>query len=517
MSPGLPRTFGAFFGRFAGLNVVQRDVIPVILDGRSAVVVAPTASGKTEAAVAPLVERWVPPDSDALLVLYVVPTRALVNDLRRRLEAPLAALRVRLAAKTGEVMTLSARESSGILVTTPESLDSLLCRRAALFGALRAVVLDEVHLLDGTYRGDQLRILLSRLESLTPGPLQRVVLSATVADAEGLGQRYAPGATVIRTGEARPIALETAPSREAVVARLRESGRLKALWFCDSRAQVEKVAEELAAVWPRNRVAVHHGSLSQRERHDAEAALREWTWGICVATTTLEVGIDIGDVDAVVLEAPPLTVSAFVQRVGRGGRREDRATAVGLCLGEDDARSFEVLAELAARGELEVVGAPPDLSVCVQQVLSALFGAPSGLPPTQLEAWLEPLASRAVLGAILDHLEREDYVVRARGKLMASTRTMDLGEKGRVHSNIPDGRESQVVDAATGRTLGRSLTGVQAGDTVVFAGAARRVLSIGGGRVVLGGGGGAEPGARPAFARRRERGGFAWLLPEALR
>ncbi len=112
-------------------------------------------------------------------------------------------------------------------------------------------------------------------------------ISVTVADAEGLRQRYPPRATVIDTLEAGPTALEAALSRKALNTRLGESGPLMALQFCDGHAQVEMVAEEFAAHCPRNRVAVHYVCLSQRERHDAEAALREWTWGICVATPTL--------------------------------------------------------------------------------------------------------------------------------------------------------------------------------------------------------------------------------------
>ena len=507
----LPRTFGPFLGRFGRLNEVQEASVGPILAGQSVVIAAPTASGKTEAALAPLVERHCPPGVDGLRIVYVVPTRALVNDLVRRIEGPLQTLRVSFAAKTGDIPAFKITERPAVLLTTPESLDSLLCRRPALFTTVTAVVLDEVHLVDGTYRGDQLQVLLRRLPAA-----QHVVLSATIGAPEALAQRYAgPEAVVIRVGESRPIELEIHERLEDVVAALRKSGRIKVLWFCNKRADVETVSQELRAFWPKDRIVTHHGSLARKDRTDTEAALRDWTWGICVATMTLEVGIDVGDVDAVVLQGPPNTVSAFLQRIGRGGRREASIAAFGLCLEEGDAASFEFLAEAATEGRIEVTEAEPDPSVAVQQILSLLYGSPRGLDRERLASLLAPLVGQATLALILDHLATQEYVVLARTRVQAGTKTMDMGEKGRLHSNIPSQKETVLRDARTGKAIGAAFLGASIGDTVIVGGKTRRVVGMSGTTVDLEAVSGA--GGVASFKKRKSGGAFRWLLPDTLR
>ena len=154
----LTRSWDAFFARFGRLTNVQRAAIPDILGGRSVLVSAPTAAGKTEAACAPLMERMLRLPGD-WRVIYVSPTRALVNDLFERLRNPLERLNVRLARRTGEYR--SGAEEAQVLLTTPESLDSMLCRGRIegghLLAASAAVVLDEIHLLASSARGEQVQ------------------------------------------------------------------------------------------------------------------------------------------------------------------------------------------------------------------------------------------------------------------------------------------------------------------------------------------------------------------------
>lgn len=137
----------------------------MVLDGQNLVAISPAASGKTEAIVAPAVERLLPDRRGRFSVLYVSPTRALVNDLSRRMAEPLQYLELKLARKTGDHPTLDESKLPFMLITTPESFDSLLCRHTRIFKELSAVILDELHLLDNTPRGDQLRVLLERLRS----------------------------------------------------------------------------------------------------------------------------------------------------------------------------------------------------------------------------------------------------------------------------------------------------------------------------------------------------------------
>ncbi len=512
MRKALRRTWGPFLGRFGRVTPVQARSIPYLLAGESAVICAPTASGKTEAAMAPLVERHVPAGEDALRILYVVPTRALVNDLLRRLEGPLSGLRIPVLGKTGDRPTLKPKDKAAVLVTTPESMDSLLCRQPERFSELKAVVLDELHLLDGSYRGDQLRVLLRRL----PVRGQVVALSATVHDPEALGARYVGvDPAIVRVGEPRALDLKLASDVEEVVAACRAAKRHKVLWFCNTRQEVESVPGQLDGLWPANRRLVHHGSLGRRERLSAEKAMQEWPWGLCAATMTLEIGIDIGDVDAVVLDGPPLTPSAFLQRVGRACRREDRIFAIGLCRDEADPADFEVLAELAKAGEVEATDTAPDPSVAVQQSLSIAVANPTGIARDALLELIEPLAPGAVGTMIVAHLEEEEWLQRGRGDTVRpTTKLMDAAEKGVIHGNIPDTRERTLKDAATGQTLGTATASLQVGDTVVVAGHSRKVVAIGKRGVELTRSTGGEA---PAFRARRSGGAWRWLLPEELK
>ncbi|NTU80372.1 MAG: DEAD/DEAH box helicase, partial [Chloroflexales bacterium] len=188
----LPRTWPAFFERYGSFTAAQMAAIPPLLAGEGLLLCAPTASGKTAAVLAPLVERYCPPvrPPKQLRILYLTPTRALVNDLRSRLAHPLASIGVGLGVKTSDGAFAKGRPPD-VLITTPESLDALLAADARLFARLRAVVIDELHLFDGTPRGDQLRALLARLRRVRAyaaasgdapdDTLQCVALSATIA------------------------------------------------------------------------------------------------------------------------------------------------------------------------------------------------------------------------------------------------------------------------------------------------------------------------------------------------
>lgn len=537
----MPRAFAAFLGAYPRITPIQAAAFPVLASGRDAVLVAPAASGKTEAALVPLCERLLHlPSRAGAGILYVVPTRALANDIEVRCRGPAASLRLDLVIRTGDRPTAVADRDVGVLVTTPESFDSLLCRAPRLFSALGAAVVDEAHLMDGTYRGDQLRILFRRLLRGLKRRPQLVAMSATIADPAAVGRRlFDADAVVVRAGADRPVRIDSAPDAPSAIRALRAAGVTKALVFCNSRRRVEEVSFAIAAagIWPRERVMVHHASLPRREREDVERAFRRWEAGILVATTTLELGVDIGDVDAVVLVGAPETSAAFRQRVGRGCRR--KAGMVAICVPEDDAdrEAFDGIRAALDGGDLPPMPYVPDLSVAVQQAFSTLFGAPRGLRRADLLALLAPLGTRGDLSGILDHLVSEGHLESASGdRLVASTAVMDMGERGRIHGNIPDGRTVKVVDSATGRVVGEVSAaglGARAGaaddGTLALGGRSWRVTGSSGGtgpgafgrgadhiRVSSAGGVGA-PGVAPLFARRAEVGAFHRYLPERLR
>ena len=466
--------------------------------------------------MAPLVERHVPAGSEGPRILYVVPTRALVNDLVRRLADPLRALRLGLVAKTGDFARVDENEKGSVLVTTPESFDSLLCRTPRLVEQVQAIVLDEVHLLDGTYRGDQLRVLLERIGGRQSRVHQRVVLSATVHDPAEVARRYAgPDAEIIEVGEPRPLKLVLVEEAAEAVAILRKTKRHKVLWFANRRADVEQLVRTLAEFWPKDRLCAHHGSLARSERLSVEAAMQTWKWGLCVATMTLEIGIDIGDVDAVVLEGPPPTPSAFRQRVGRACRRQDEIFAIGVCAQEGDAATFELYEELARDGVIEPPNADPDNSVIVQQTLSMLYGEPRGLARGEMARLLEPIGNAAIVALVWDHLIAQDWIEPGRGDtLRPTTQLMDRGERGAIHANIPDTREVTFRDAS-GKVVGAALASVSVGDTVLLAGNSHKVVGRRGTEVQLQRTD--AVGDAPRFRKRPSGGAWRWLLPDSLK
>jgi ATP-dependent Lhr-like helicase len=430
--------------------------------------------------LAPLVERGLglaaagpSPGGPALRVLVVSPTRALVNDLFRRLEAPLRRVGVGIAIKTGDSPGFDEQRPPDVLVTTPESLDSLLCRHPRALRDLGAVALDEVQLLDQSARGDQLRCLLRRLDQVALVPPQRCGASAAIPDARRLAATYlGAGARVIEVGRGaaslRRFQVDLAPAATLgeVAARvaelMREGEARKVLCFANARADVEALAAELAAFPPLcERVYAHHGSLARGERLRVESEFRAAPAAVCVATMTLEFGIDIGDVDRVVLVAPPPDVASLLQRVGRSNRREEASRVLALYAGTFERKRLEHLCRSAAAGRLFDDPMPFRPTVIAQQAVSLLFQNPRGwisaealrerLPESVRAAW-----STEDCRQILEALRQARYLAAAPGgRYVADEEGEAAFTRGRIHSMIEDVRETEVVDAMTGRTVGR--------------------------------------------------------------
>jgi len=517
----IPDTWEAFLGRFARPTPIQRVAIPVLAEGGDALVVAPAASGKTEAAVAPLCQRLLrAPPAPGPRFLYVVPTRALANDIEVRLREPCSTLGIRVALRTGDRPADLAGRETDLLVTTPESLDSILCRYPDRFAGLQALVLDEVHLLHRTCRGEQTRILLRRLQRWhCANPVQRVAISATAGDAAALGAwLLGHPVPVLETQQARLLFFWYAESIDEALRMLRREGLTKALWFCNSRRRAEDVARVLAqkGPWPPERVLVHHASLSRRVREEAERAFRRYDACLMVATSTLEWGVDVGNIDAVVLVGAPDSVASLIQRVGRGCRRQQGMRAIGLCEDEDERGRFEELLRRLEQprtaSESESHLAP---AVAVQQVFSVLYGQPAGVGRQELLDLLGVMGPREDLEEILDHLVRLEWIVpRGVERFQASTRLMDLGERGRIHSNLGDESLVQVVDAATGRPLGQVPADMADEGQISLGGRCWIVAARKGNQVrVVPSGPDAE--GRP-FPGRVSRHPFSRLLPERL-
>ena len=511
----LKHTWSVFFSRFFQLTPIQKVAIPFILEGKNVIVCSPTASGKTEAVIAPLVERLIDQGKiKGLSLLYLAPTRALLNNLYNRLNMPLARCGLKALLRTGDRPYLP-KTAFEVLFTTPESLDSLLCRHLSLWKDIKAIIIDEIHFLDNTYRGDQLRILMRRLlkEHLSSPP-QFVALSATLSHPEKVARRYFEPVEVVQVGEPRPLKFYLSQDWAEVIAFLRKNRWHKAIIFCNRRRDVENLYLQLSHYWPKERILVHHGSLSRRLREETEALLRRWRWGLCICTSTLEIGIDIGDFDVAICYHLPPTPSAFQQRIGRASRRQDYLAAIGFYEDAIEANCFELYASLATKGMVEEIPYTPDPSVIVQQTFSLLFAHPSGLKKDFIFNILKPLASEDIIEEILLHLRETDWIEERNRKFFASERLMNLGEKGLIHSNIPNEREFKVIEMNSNRHLGEITTEASPGSCFVLGGKVWEIVKVKKHtllvRLITG-----TPTVT-AFHRRLSRGAFTYLLPAHL-
>ena len=277
----LPHTWEPFLARFGRFTEIQALAVEPLLAGNNCILISATASGKTEAALAPILERYKrdmvgspksyyrrqkgdsPIGGLGLSIIYIVPTRALTRDLARRVELPLERIAVRMQVKTGDEPALKAHRPPELLLTTPESLDSLLANSPRMLKDVRAVILDEIHLYDNTVRGDQLRILLNRLRrikryalsrgDILSGHLQFCALSATVDSPQSVAERYFVDPVVIKAGtrreiDAELIAMESMESLRLLFADLQRRAVRKVLAFCNRRAECEQIG---APVSPR--------------------------------------------------------------------------------------------------------------------------------------------------------------------------------------------------------------------------------------------------------------------------
>lgn len=424
-----------------GLRPMQERAIEPILAGTHVLVLAPTAGGKTEAAVLPLLSRMLAERWTGLSVLYVCPIKALLNNLEPRL-ARLAELVGRRAALWHGDVGAGARrrmvdDPPDLLLTTPESIEAMLIStrtaHADLFADLRVVVVDELHAFAGDDRGWHLLALLERLGRISGRPLQRVGLSATVGNPAELLDWLAghtPGKRSVLAPEAVPtvatadVKLDHVGSLDSaalVIARLHRGE--KRLVFCDSRSRTEELASMLRGHGVRTFVS--HSSLSQDERRQAEAAFGEGSDCVIVATSTLELGIDVGDLDRVIQIDAPSSVASFLQRLGRTGRcAGTRRNALFLATSADAFLRAAAIILLWAEGFVEPVRPPPNPWHLFAQQVMALALQERHLAFDALPAWIGALpAFRGPEAAVLAHMT-------ATGVLAEDGGILSIGREG---------------------------------------------------------------------------------------
>jgi len=425
----LERTWPVFFTAHGNFTAIQLAAIPQVLNGRNVVLCARTASGKTEAALAPLIEGYVPPNEPGLYILYIVPTRSLIKDLVARLAHKLDRLRVSFSVKSHDLDTFDSNHATNVLFATPEAVDSLLTTSARALAGVRAIILDELHLLDCTPRGDQLRIVLNRVrkvreyaERIGDAPssaMQYVALSATLSEPSRTAVRYFPDPQVVSIPGIRPINADwvelAADDAEALLEHLytfRQRGWHRALAFCNSRAEVEHYAQAVRGHSPfGDAVFVHYSNLEAHRRHEIERRFVQADAALCFASSTLELGIDIGDLDAVLLIGSPGTFQSFVQRVGRATRRAAAARTVLFYRSELERLTFEALLQGAAEGQFESGNPAFRPSVVIQQLFSLIKQSPTAVVRVaELAHLFDRVLSTSDIEMILGRLQDLNYL-----------------------------------------------------------------------------------------------------------
>jgi ATP-dependent helicase Lhr and Lhr-like helicase len=385
------------------LRPLQREAIGPVLAGDDALLLAPTAAGKTEAAMFPLLSRMAAAKWQGTSVLYLCPLKALLNNLLPRLERYTEWLGRRAAVWHGDVGNTGRRailrDRPDVLLTTPESLEAMLVSanvdHASFFAGLQAIVVDEVHAFARDDRGWHLLAVLERLTHLIGRPVQRIGLSATIGNPttllgwlQGTAAGNRPAALIApdlstelpTTSEAGSVA-DAAPAGDVeldfvgsldnaatIIATLHPGE--KRLVFCESRQTVEELGHLLRAKGVT--AFLSHASLSTDERRRSEQAFAEARDCVIVSTSTLELGIDVGDLDRVIQINAPASVASFLQRLGRTGRRPHTTrNCLFLTLDGESLLHAAGLLTLWTQGCVEPITPPPEpRHIIAQQILA---------------------------------------------------------------------------------------------------------------------------------------------------
>ena len=517
-----------FKGRLGAPTPPQREGWPAIRAGKNTLIAAPTGSGKTLAAFLSAIDDLLARGSEleaGTQVLYISPLKALARDIQKNLEAPLAEIRaldpslpeLRVVVRTGDTPAKARASMSKrpphILVTTPESAYILLTSEGGrqMLRSVRTVIVDEIHALARDKRGSHLALSLERLEALVGRPVQRIGLSATQKPLEAVA-RFLVGVdrecVLVDAGHLRNIdlAIEVPPSPltavcshevwqeiyERMAALVRE--HKTTLVFVNTRKMAERVAARLGDLIGAEVVACHHGSLAAPRRHDAEQRLKAGELKVLVATASLELGIDIGDVDLVIQLGASRSIATLLQRVGRAGhgvQRTPKGRVFPLTL--DELVEAAALVRCIRAGLLDRTPQPGrPLDILAQQIVAACVAETwdeTALFQTLRRAWPYRELERAEFDATVQlHLEGRWALLHrdsVGGRLMATRRArLTAITSGGA---IGDNADYQVILEPEGTLVGTLNEDFaiesNGGDIFQLGTASWRILRVGGGVV----------------------------------
>jgi len=497
------RIASAFYGNFPTLRPAQEAAIEPLILGKNLVLSSGTGSGKTEAVMAPLISRYWRQaiGSDALTILYIAPTKALVNDLETRLSLVLQKIRFRVGIRHGDRDDLKSALKPHILITTPESLDVLLFRKDSALANIQAVVIDEVHLLYNTQRGLQLSVLIQRLKQKIEHPLQWIALSATVGKLSDI-RDFCFG-----TQEAEFLEFPAYRTIESHIRHINNEAEFikcikqltqgypatKLLVFCNARRECERLANILQQGKSLGiEVITHYSSLSAEVRLENEQRFsKSKSHTICFSTSTLELGIDIGDINAVILWGLPNGVESFLQRIGRSNRRENQTNVICLVTGKtsnyiEETLNFLALIDTAQKGQLPQ-RSPYELYGAVSQQCLSIIASNQGCFTriSDLHSLLknQRYLDRPKLEAILDKLSESKYLQKHgfKNRYGADENLYKLKDSRLIYGNFSVGSRQIEVHHGS-RSLGEvpvdNILRIRPGIFVRFAGQVWKVIKV---------------------------------------
>jgi ATP-dependent Lhr-like helicase len=464
----------------------QTAAIPEILDGMDVLIIAPAGTGKTEAAILPVLHNLLRETRrEGIAILYITPMRALNRDLAKRLSFWGKHLDLKVEVRHGDTPTKTRRRQAkrppDLLVTTPETLQAILPgkRMQKHLGEVRWVIIDEIHELAESKRGVQLTLGLERLREITGEKFQRIGLSATISEPKKIA-KFLSGTNkqakiiqspVERTQEYKveyPFPTEedyelapslyTTPETTARINRMRElmQSYRSTLIFVNSRTNAEMLGNRLGMI--DNTVRVHHGSLSKEERTQVEEELKNGTIKGIICTSTLELGIDVGTVDLVLQHMSPRQVSPFVQRVGRSGHRiGEISRGIVLSVSPEDILESAVVVQKASTMKLEGIRIHENaLDVLAHQIVGSTLDADKIPEKTLYRNVKRSYPYRKLKWKTFHDVLR--YLME-RGFLFLEGDLLTRSRKGREYyysclSMIPDEIRYSVIDLSTNRYIG---------------------------------------------------------------
>lgn len=490
---------------WTSLRPVQELAGAALLDGDNAVVLAPTAGGKTEAAMFPALASLIEQPPRGVGILYIAPIKALLNNQAERLDLYTEMVGMRRFVWHGDVDAPDrrrfVREPVELLMTTPESIEVMFVSASVdehqVFGDLRMVIVDEVHALAGQERGAHLMSVVERLASVSRHDVQRVGLSATVGNPEEIlgwlgGSSARPGRVIDppKVPARRNLLVLHRPSLPDFCRDAANVARVgKSLFFCQSRATSEAVAEQMRKLGVR--VYVHHSAVAREERELAEEQFHRGDNACIVCTSTLELGIDVGDLDKVLQAEAPDSVGSFLQRMGRTGRRAGQtANTTFLCEADEAVVQAVALVELARSGWVESVELNDRCWPVLAQQIFAMALADGGITADHTWQQLHRVPDfagieRTEFDALLAHMVETESLREAAGRLvLGSFAEQRLGRKNFMEIfAVFSSPQSYTVQTTAGQalgTLGQSFVDrlVDGASTFLLGGRAWAVLRI---------------------------------------